>query len=320
MGVQRITKLTPEQRAAMAPFAQKWIEIGLATGEADWQTFDRNVRRCYEFTNLNPPKGIIHVSSPLVIALAAPIASLYIELLKNPPKNLKAVDSAVRSAVRDALSRMWSWNYFGGHLWNWWNAYTAFYRDVCQLYLPGDLWERNNALEGCQVSVGYWFCHRDFVIASNKPRVLHLDDRGRLHSATGAAIQYPDGWGLYCWHGVRVPEDVILTPELLTADRIEKEPNAEVRRVMVERMGYERYILESGATLVHSDETGALYRKEFSDDEPLNVVHVLNSTPEPDGSVKRYALRVPPNITRAREAVAWTFNVPEAEYRPLVET
>lgn len=77
-----------------------------------------------------------------------------------------------------------------------------------------------------------------------------------------------------------------------------------------------RSCFESGAQLIHSDETGALYRKELPGDEPLVVVHVLNATPEPDNSVKRYALRVPPDIKRAREAVAWTFNVREEEYHP----
>jgi hypothetical protein len=89
---------------------------------------------------------------------------------------------------------------------------------------------------------------------------------------------------------------------------------------MIELMGYERYILESGAKLIHSDETGSLYKKEFPDDAPLVMVHVLNSTPESDGSTKKYMLRVPPTMVRARQAVAWTFDIPEQEYRPLVET
>jgi hypothetical protein len=117
-----------------------------------------------------------------------------------------------------------------------------------------------------------------------------------------------------------VPAEIIEKPESVTAAKVDAEPNAEIRRVMVELMGYERYILESGAKLIHSDDTGALYRKEFQDDEALVVVHVLNATPEPDGSIKKYMLRVPPTITRAREAVAWTFGMHEKDYCPAVET
>jgi hypothetical protein len=50
------------------------------------------------------------------------------------------------------------------------------------------------------------------------------------------------------------------------------------------------------------------------------VVKVRNSTPEPDGSVKNYFLRVPPSMKRAREAVAWTFAMKEEEYLPSVQT
>ena len=47
---------------------------------------------------------------------------------------------------------------------------------------------------------------------------------------------------------------------------------------------------------------------------------VRYSTPEPDGSYKWYCLRVPPEVTTAREAIAWTFGVPEQEYEPDKET
>jgi hypothetical protein len=56
------------------------------------------------------------------------------------------------------------------------------------------------------------------------------------------------------------------------------------------------------------------------DDEPLVVVRVENSTREPDGSKKYYFLRVPPHITRAKEAVAWTFGLDSANYLPKKET
>ena len=63
-----------------------------------------------------------------------------------------------------------------------------------------------------------------------------------------------------------------------------------------------------------------LYRKEFEDDEPLMLVKVLNSTPEPDGSFKSYFLRVPPTVTTAREAVAWTFQLERDKYSPTTQT
>lgn len=63
-----------------------------------------------------------------------------------------------------------------------------------------------------------------------------------------------------------------------------------------------------------------LYQKEQKDDEPIVMVHLKNSTAEPDGSIKDYFIRVPPTIRRAGEAVAWTFGMTEQQYQPLVQS
>ena len=72
--------------------------------------------------------------------------------------------------------------------------------------------------------------------------------------------------------------------------------------------------------LTQANETGVLHRKEIPDDEPLVMVKVKNSTAEPDGIFKNYYLRVPPRMTRAKEAVAWTFGERKNKYRSMVET
>lgn len=71
---------------------------------------------------------------------------------------------------------------------------------------------------------------------------------------------------------------------------------------------------------VHRDEWGELYRADMPNEEPLVMVRVINSTPEPDGSFRKHWLRVPPTMHRAREAVAWTFQKAEQDYAPAVET
>jgi hypothetical protein len=89
---------------------------------------------------------------------------------------------------------------------------------------------------------GYWL-GQDIAFLVRRPTLLARDAEGRLHSARGKCLNYPDGWGFYAWHGVRVPERVILAPETLTREDFLSEPNAEVRRVMQERMG-ERFASE----------------------------------------------------------------------------
>jgi len=54
--------------------------------------------------------------------------------------------------------------------------------------------------------------------------------------------------------------------------------------------------------------------------EPIVLLEVVNSTREPDGSFKHYWLRVPPYMSTAHQASAWTFDIAPAKYAPLIET
>lgn len=71
-----------------------------------------------------------------------------------------------------------------------------------------------------------------------------------------------------------------------------------------------------------TDDFGTLFRRRMPEElEPLMFVEVLNSTPEPDGSFRNYVLRVPPDVSTPREAVAWTFGTIDPEdYQPVRET
>lgn len=236
----------------------------------------------------------------------------------------KAVANVIRS----------SWNrYLGGQLWvggwYWGGAWTSFFRDVCKLELNGDLWERALAYEATMESACWWWPHREFVMVCERPTVIHRElansdvERGwgshRLHCDDGPAVAWPDGWGVWAIHGVRVTKQIVEAPETLTPAQILGEPNAEVRRVMMERFGFDRLLDAAEAKLVDADldqqgRARELWRLELADDEPLVMVRVVNSTPEPDESYKHYTLRVPPNLNRACDAVAWTFDLPASEY------
>ncbi len=89
---------------------------------------------------------------------------------------------------------------------------------------------------------------------------------------------------------------------------------------MVEIYGWERYLHDSKAKIVDQDARGVLYRLDFKGQEPLVAVGVLNSTAEPDGTFRRYTLRVPPTTKTVQEALAWTFDLKSKEYNPDIET
>lgn len=117
----------------------------------------------------------------------------------------------------------------------------------------------------------------------------------------------------YCVRGRLVPECVALGT--ITLADIEAEQNVETRQILVERYGYARYMAEVGAVEIDHSDMGTLYSLHGA-----KVVKVVNSTPEPDGSYKDYHLRVPPEMTSAHQAVAWTFGLTPDAYAPAVQS
>lgn len=167
---------------------------------------------------------------------------------------------------------------------------------------------------------GWWWPYEHAVVVCERPVELHRDEAGRLDRGDGPALAFPDGFALHAWRGMAVPAEFLAGLPGLTPARIRAEENAELRRVMLEYYGYDRYLDASGARHAHSDGTGVLWRIELADDEDVVMVEVVNSTPEPDGTHRTYWLRVPPTTRTAREGVAWTFGLRPEAYEPLVQT
>ena len=312
---EKIMTLTAAQKARLPEFARKWIEIGLSTQPADREKAERAIKGLYRLAKLKEPR-VIWLPCPISAALSA---MLYARLVSSKRLGIEvgsavrsAVDSAVRSAVDSGVDSA-GLSFFGGSLWANYSAWADYFNEVLAISI-----DRNylDLTESC----GFYWTLDDVCFASERPARLNLDAAGRLHCENGQSIGYPSGWGLWHWHGVGVPRDVIEQAEILTKDRILKEANAEVRRVMIERLGNEKFLKLAGAKSIHQDRCGNLYRIELPGDEPLVAVEVVNSTPEPDGHFKRYFLRVPPNITRAKDAVAWTFAMKPEDYLPMIET
>ena len=122
------------------------------------------------------------------------------------------------------------------------------------------------------------------------------------------------------WRGVRVDERIVFQPESITPDEVLNERNVEVRRVLLERVGFEAFIQRAHGHVVDQDtDPGGirqLVRVPLPDDEPLVCLSVRCPS-----TARRYIIRVPPDTRSCRHAAAWIagFDDPD-EYRPLVET
>lgn len=82
---ERIESLTQAQKDAIPEWVSRWVAKGLCTDPADRDTFRSGVDRCYRFADLEPPKQIVWVGSPIVAVLAGPIADYCLTQLRTSP-------------------------------------------------------------------------------------------------------------------------------------------------------------------------------------------------------------------------------------------
>jgi hypothetical protein len=122
------------------------------------------------------------------------------------------------------------------------------------------------------------------------------------------------------WRGVPVTPQIAFFPETLKGPEILAERNTELRRVMIERVGFEKFLSEVQAQVLDADRDPGgerkLIRVQLADDEPIVIVSVHCPS-----TSRHYLIRVPPSMRSCRQAVAWTagYDNPD-EYQPFVET
>ena len=135
-------------------------------------------------------------------------------------------------------------------------------------------------------------------------------------------MSFADGWSIFAWRGVRIPEKYYadgVTPRIILA-----EENIEVRRALMERYefikGKGSFLLNCGADVLDS----AIQPMPDGKDS-INELLAIDLPGDPDGKMvalrvidpstgRQYVIRVPPDQATVRGALARTFDVPEKNY------
>ena len=162
-----------------------------------------------------------------------------------------------------------------------------------------------------------------------RPTAIKRNVETRLHCTTGPAIPWADGWGCYYVGGVLVPPHAVESPESITAEEVLSTANLEVRRVLIDQMGRDKFVAQAKFAVLHEDDHTAIlpddrrvteHRRLLSidmpgEDEPMVMVEVVCPS-----TGRQYLLRVPPTVKTCAEGVAWTFTQEEQVYTPSLES
>jgi hypothetical protein len=152
-----------------------------------------------------------------------------------------------------------------------------------------------------------------------RPTMICCDANGRLHAADGPALRFGDGIPVYAWKGVVIPGRLIERSDLIDVRTIDAAHDPQVRRCMIDILTPQKFVEQGGAHRIMQDDAGVLWRQRWRW-EAWAAVEVVNGSPEPDGTYKRYFLQVPPTVRTPREGVAWTYGLSERQYRPVIRT
>lgn len=136
----------------------------------------------------------------------------------------------------------------------------------------------------------------------DRPTQICLDEQGRLHGEGEPALVFGDGYTQYYFQGVNLPLRYgPIHPNQWQSRWILEEPNAELRRVLIQGIGYSRLCQELQARELDSWREYTLLLIE----QPVDVepIFLLKMTCPSTGSI--HATRVPPSVETAREAIQW---------------
>ena len=277
MTTKKIQKLHDQQVKDLVEFRNEWLAKGMSTEPANFARAENAIMEFY---------SLVGRKTPEFVRTASPKASM-LEINRRAGKNIYFPEFS-----------------FFGQQDSYWIAYYLFAEKIGVDF--GDNKRRLQFWADIAESVNWWSPFKDVCFISDRPMVTKMDAENRLHREDGAAIEYRDGWGVYSWHGTRVPGEWIKNKKSLTATMALTWKNVEQRRAACEILGWVNVLEELKAKTINRDEDpeiGELLEVNIPDIGKERFLKVLC------GTGRTFALPVPPTMKTALEAQAWTFGV-----------
>ncbi len=260
----KLEKLSEEQESKLSEYRDKWLKIGLSTDRADRPLCQSIIADVYKVANLEAPKLFIWLESPLEGAIVA----TFLADSKFGPSVQKEVRDQVWDQVWDQVrDQVWDqvWAQVGAQVWaqvgaqvrdqvgaqvrdqvykcgygfhdSEWLGFYEFFLKECGIKDVEELIPLMRLAENC----GWWWPFNGAVIFTERPIKIYRNEQFRLHNFDDAAIEYNDGFKLFRFNGVNVPQKYV-NQKSFTKEEILAEENADIRREMIRKIGIEEAI------------------------------------------------------------------------------
>jgi len=286
-----VTELTQEQKAMIPEWNEHWIKVGLSTEPVDWDKATQAITKVYEILGHPAPEFVL-CDGPM---------DAYNKVCKVLP-DLSSSDfqSGTLNGSMDAD----------------WVGMYKFYKDV----LGVEDIENTDILADITTSCGMWTPYDTTCYIQKRPTIIRMDNDAEppvLHCEDGPAISYEDGTEIYCWRGVTIPKEWVTDKENLKPETALTWENIEQRRAAAEIIGWHKVLDKLNAKVINADpddEIGTLVEVDIPDIGKERFLRVKC------GTGREFALPVPPELTTALDANAWTYGLEAKDFMPEVRT
>jgi hypothetical protein len=208
-----IQKLTDDQTEQLSKFYNEMLNIRRSIEPINHDVAEKIITKFYNRIGLKNPK-FLYFPSPKAI-----------------------VDYRKLCGDESGLS-----DYFSGQQWIGWKAFCTFGEMIGVKYSKEDSELLAEWMQEAK-NLHWWFPYEEYVLVSERPIRLTVNESGRLHNESVMAIEYSDGWGMWYLNGVRVPEKLVTTDsEQLDISFFSTEKNADVKAEFVRKFGVERML------------------------------------------------------------------------------
>lgn len=262
-----IEKLTEEQEAMIPVIKKKYLdfvferEVKPFTDEQKKRLTD-DVNWLYGLANLPAPKFGVHFAE----------SPLQAQRMANLMKEFGEDNWEGQEWPKNKAPEFFSFAYYGNYSDLCWVAHFDFFTEIGVIDHPDFNRYRDFILEGV-----YDMLQFDTVcIVISAP--VEINRKEILpHGESRPAIRFLDGYSLYFWNGVSVPKQLIMSPETLTKEDIQRDAkNAEIRRCYMEKLGaYQFYTILGGAVDLtdRAIDTAGNLMKLYTTKEPDSVIN-----------------------------------------------
>lgn len=287
-----INEITKEQEAAIPEFIKKWTGENLL--ENDRPAAERSIEKIYEMAGLNVPQ-FIHTQSPKEAIFSVAVYETYAGS-DDDKARIDAIRKNIKSVPRDKINSIRETILYS----QWFSSSAGWFEFAEFIGVQFDKETYDVFHDYCK-AVFACIPYENVCFVIDKPIEAHFED-GHLHREDGPAVLFGDGYGSYSLNGVKVSEELVMTPpEDIDVMDVLKTKNAEVRREIVRKIGVKRLCKKLNSKTI--DKMG---------DYELLVLDIPDMTTEPrylkmkNPSIGTWHVEgVPPNINTCQEALTW---------------